>query len=445
MKKIPLFAAQTVSRRHFIRNAGIVAGAAFAFPTIIPARVLGLNGAVSPSNKITMGVLGMAQGYFNAARFLEMPDVEVVAICDVDTARREKGVKQTNEKYGKTGTRGYNDYRDMFASGIDTVILGSPDHTHGILSVAAARAGIDIFGEKPLAHTLAEGRAICKAVRENNVVWQTGSWQRSIGTFRRAAELVVNGRLGKIGRIEITMPGKFYGGRITAPERKGPATVPAGLDYELWVGPAQWSEYDPRIVHHEWRYNLKYGGGALMDWVGHHVDIAHWAMGLDNTGPVKISGTGTYGADGVWDAEYEYGCTCDYADGLVMTLNSLPSGLGGTKFIGEKGWVDIGRGYLRASDPKILLQTPRDDEKQVYCSDDHWRNFIDCVKDRRTSITPCEAAHRSASVGHLSHIAMRTGRTIHWDPATETIRNDAAASEMLTPKFRAPWKFSDIA
>ncbi len=434
---------QTLSRRHFLRNAGIVAGTAIVFPHIIPARALGLNGTVSPSNRIVLGALGMGHGHHNMSQFLGMDDVQVVAVCDLDTTQRAKGLNTINSKYDNKAARGYNDFRDMFAKeNLDAVMLAAPDHWHAILAVTAARAGIHVWGEKPLAHTLAEGRAVCNAVRQNNVVWQTGSWQRSVPNFRQAADLVRNGRIGKISRIEVGTYGGFPGASIKLPEGTQLGKPPANLDYELWLGPAPWREYDPRISHFHWRWNLDFGGGHLMDWVGHHVDTAQWAMDLDGTGPVKISGTGKYGTDAPFNAELEYEYRCTYAGGLEMIVSSKGDG---TKFIGENGWIHVGRGFLKTSSPEISANPARDDEKHVYRSENHWRNFIDCIKDGRKTITPVETAHRTASIGHLGHIAIRTGRTIHWDPATETIRDDAGATAMLTPKYRAPWKFSDIA
>ncbi|MDR2981532.1 MAG: Gfo/Idh/MocA family oxidoreductase [Puniceicoccales bacterium] len=445
MNSSPGFSKRALSRRSFLQKTGLALGAALAFPDIIPARALGLNNTVSPSNRIVLGALGMGQGHFNMSRFLDMADVQVVAVCDLDRKNRERGMKTVNDKYSNQDARGYSDFREMFAKEkLDAAVLAAPDHWHGVHSVTAARAGINIFGEKPLAHTLAEGRAICEAVRANDVVWQTGSWQRSVPNFRQAVELVRNGRIGKITRVDVGLPARFDRGQVKPPRaRKENEPIPDGLDYDLWVGPSPWHDYDSRITHYNWRWNLKFGGGNLMDWIGHHLDIAHWAMDLDRTGPVKVTGTGDYGEDEAWDAEYRFNCVCTYANDLVITIGSEIKG--GATFHGEKGWIRVDRGVLEASDPKILLESTRDDEIHVYRSDNHWRNFIDCIKDRRTTVTPCETAHRSASVGHLGHIAIRTGRAITWDPVAEKIVNDPGATDLLTPKFRAPWNFADIA
>ncbi|MDR2844990.1 MAG: Gfo/Idh/MocA family oxidoreductase [Puniceicoccales bacterium] len=429
-----------ISRRRFLRQAGATLAIGAVFPALIPARALGRDGTVSPSNRITLGVIGTSQGMANVNRFLPFPDVQVNAVCEVDGQRLTKAVTRIDTHYGTKGTRSYRDFREMFARAkLDAVIIAAPDHWHGIMAVRAARAGIDIYGEKPLAHTLAEGRAVVDAVKQHGCVWQTGSWQRSIANFRRAVELVRNGRIGRVSHVEVGT----HGG--TAPWREAvTGKPPAHLDYEMWVGPAVWTDYDPRVTHSRWRWVLNYGGGRLMDFVGHHVDIAQWGLGLDHTGPVKISGTGTFATTPPYDAEHQYRYDCIYENGVVMAIGS--DFTSGTRFYGERGWIHVGRskglgvpGHLEASSPAILQNEDGANDVHIYRSDDHWRNFIDCVKTRRETITPVEIAHRVTNIGHLGHIAIQTGRTIHWDPAAEVIKNDPAASLMLQPVFSSSW------
>ncbi|MDR2863372.1 MAG: Gfo/Idh/MocA family oxidoreductase [Puniceicoccales bacterium] len=437
-----IFTASCISRRLFLRNAGMALAAGAVFPAIIPARALGRDGAVAPSNRVTLGLVGTSQGMVNLERCLPLSGVQAVAVCDTDAKRLAKAVRRVDEHYEAKGTRGYEDFREMFAkAGLDAVILAAPDHWHGIMAVAALRAGIDVYGEKPLAHTLAEGRAIVDAVKRHGRVWQTGCWQRSIGSFRRVAELVRNGRLGKISRVEV---GTYSGTREL---RARPADIgkpPAHLAYDLWVGPAQWTDYDSRVTHSNWRWVLNYGGGKLMDWVGHHGDIAQWALGLDATGPVKITGSGVFATTPPYDVEDKYQCECTYANGVVLSISS--EFWAGAKFYGERGWLAVTRprggvrgGSIEASDPAVLDEVIGEGETQIYRSDDHWQNFIDCVRTRREPIATAEAAQRSASLGHLGHIAIQTGRVIHWDPDTETIQNDSGAAALLQPAFRVPW------
>ncbi|MDR2863449.1 MAG: Gfo/Idh/MocA family oxidoreductase [Puniceicoccales bacterium] len=424
-----------ISRRRFLKNTGALLAAGTAFPMLVPARALGLDGEVAPSNRITVGVVGTRQGMSSIRSILPFADAQVVGACDVDSRRAVESAALINRHYQSTVAKPYGDYRELFAKAkLDAVVLAAPDHWHGIMAVTAARAGIDIYGEKPLAHTFAEGRAIVDAVKQHGRVWQTGSWQRSIAKFREAVELVRGGCIGKVSRVEVGTIGDFNSYKVRS-AGGSPGRPPEHLDYEMWLGPALWRPYDPRITHYNWRWSLDFGGGNLMDWVGHHVDIAHWALNLDHTGPVKVRGiSATYSEAPSWDAERTYTYECTYASGQVITVGGDIAP--GAKFFGEDGkWLYVDRGKFEVSDPAILRQPG----EPVYRSDNHWRNFIDCVKTRATTITPADVAHRSATVGHLGHIALMTGRTLHWDPETETIKDDPGATALLRPVYRSPW------
>ena len=431
-----------LSRRRFLRKAGDALLGALALPSLVPARALGRDGTVAPSNRIALGVVGLSQGWVDLERCLQFDDVQGVAACDTDSYRLNSGVSRINAHYNGKVARGYNDFREMFATaGLDAVILAAPDHWHGIMAVRALRAGLDVFGEKPLAHTLSEGRAVVDAVRQHGRVWQTGSWQRSVWNFRQAAELVRNGRIGKVTHVEI---GTYGGGTSKRPKPRDFGHPPRHLDYAMWVGPAAWTDYDSRVTHGSWRYVLNYGGGKLLDWVGHHGDIAQWALGFDHTGPVKISGSGSFETAEPYDVATKYRCEFIYENGVTMVVSSEFQP--GTKFYGEHGWIFVTRGRglngkrsIEASDPALLNASDDPGEIHVYRSDDHWRNFIDCIKNRRETVAPVEAAQRASSLGHLGHIAMLTGRTLQWDPASETLKNDPSATTLLGPAFRSPW------
>jgi predicted dehydrogenase len=433
-------AAAGLSRRGFLKNTGLALAAGVAFPSVIPAKALGRDGNVAPSNRIALGCIGLQQGWNDGFQSsLQQRGVEGVALCDVDAKRLEDRLRNLRgRKDGKgKSAKGYKDFREMFAkANLDAVVIAPPDHWHGIMATTAARLGLDIYGEKPLAHTLKEGRAIVNAVKQHGRVWQTGSWQRSRGNFFRGVELVRNGRIGKLARVEVGTLG-YWGDKKGKKTPDNLGKPPAHLDYDLYVGPAEWHDYDPRVVHYNWRWTLHFGGGNLMDWVGHHVDIAHWGAGKDETGPVKVEPIAVdYATDGVFDAEKTYHYRATYADGLVIEVNSSS----GTKFIGEDGrWVKVNRGHLSASDPKILSEVIGDEEYHPYKSNNHAGNFIDCIRSRKVTITPAETAHRSASVGHLGHIALQVGRTIRFDPVSETIQDDTAANALLSPTYRSGW------
>ena len=316
---------------------------------------------------------------------------------------------------------------------LDAVYLSLPDHWHAGIAVACAEAGIDIYGEKPLARTIREGRAICDAVQRYGRVWQTGSWQRSSRNFRRACELVRNGRLGKVRRVEVGLPGSPG----TGPQPVMP--VPEGLDWDTWLGPAPWAPYTEKRCHFNWRWIFDYGGGGLTDWGGHHIDIAHWGLGLDDTGPVKVEATGQFPSDGLYTAATRFSINCTYADGLEMLVADNSKVWQGCRWYGEKGWLFVSRDDIRSEPESILAEQIGPGETRLYRSSDHSGNFLDCVRSRELTVTPPEVAHRSVSVALLGEIALLTGRTIRWDPDTETILDDPGASSLLGRAYRQPW------
>ncbi|MHC4704004.1 MAG: Gfo/Idh/MocA family protein, partial [Planctomycetota bacterium] len=341
--------------------------------------------------------------------------------------------KIVDQKYGNSDCAAYKDFREVTSRGdLDAVLLATPDHWHAIPAIEAARAGLDIHGQKPLARSIREGRAICDAVHRYGRVWQTGSQQRSDYKFRRACELVRNGRIGKILKVEVGLP---TGGGTDV---KSIQKHPEGLDWDFWLGPAPYVPYRG-VVHWNWRWILDYSGGQLTDWAGHHIDIAHWGMGWDRTGPVEIEGAGVYPNEGLYNVPSEYKFTCKYADGIVMTVANNTQLTQGAKWYGETGWIHVNRGGLRASDEKILREEIGPNEIKLYESRDHKQNFLDCVKSRKLTICPVEVGHRSISVGLLGEIAMLTGRKIKWNPETEEIAGDAEAGALLGRSYREPW------
>ena len=419
-----------LSRRSFLSAtlAGTVA------PLVLPGR---LFGADAPGRKLQLGAIGVgAMGGGNLGAFLGIDEVRVVAVCDVDSQRRASAVDKVNKKYGDTACRGYADFREMLGRGdLDLCSIAVPDHWHAGLYTAALKAGCDVYGEKPLARSIREGRAIANAQRRYGRVWQTGSWQRSTANFYQAAMLVRNGRIGKVSRVEVGLP-RGRGGPVVAP-----SAPPPQLDWNFWLGPAPYKDfvkYSDRAPHWDWRWVMDYSGGQLTDWCGHHVDIAHWGLGLDRSGPVSVVGKGEYPEDGVYDVPSDYDITATYAGGLEIHIASRNPG--GTKWIGEKGWVFVTRGRIDAQPASLLKEVIGADEIQLIRSANHHRNFIECVKSRQETITPAEVAHRSISVGLLGEIAMLTGRRIQWDPVQEEIIGDPGASALLGRPYREPWK-----
>ena len=420
----------SMSRRGFLKGAA-TATSALALPALVPATVLGAN---APSNRIVMGAIGVgSMGTGDLRAFLGKREVQMVAVCDVEKKHRDQAKKHTDDRYGNQSCQTYLDYRELIGRGdLDAVMLALPDHWHTLPAVAAAKAGLDIHGQKPLARSIREGRAICDAVHRYGRVWQTGSQQRSDQKFRRAAELVRNGRIGTIRKVDVGLP--TGGGTDVKPVTQ----VPEGLDWDFWLGPAPKVPYRG-IVHWNWRWIMDYSGGQLTDWAGHHIDIAHWGMGWDTTGPVEIEGKGVYPKNGIYNVPTEYRFNCTYANGIVLTVANNKQITQGAKWIGDKGWIHVNRGGLTASDPKILQEEIGANEIKLYESRDHKQNFLDCVKSRELTICPAEVGHRSISVALLGEIAMLTGRKIKWNPDTEEIHNDPEASALLGRSYRAPW------
>ncbi len=435
-----------VSRRQFLS----VTGAALAIPTIIPISALGRADRPAPSGRITLGAVGCGgMGKGNTGDFLDLKDCQVVAACDVDKQHLATVVGKVNLRYKNTDCKGYRDYRELMARGdIDAVMLATPDHWHALAAVEAAGQKKDIYGEKPLARTIGEQQAIVRAVHSNGRIWQTGSWQRSQAIFHKAAEIVRNGMIGKVTRVEVGLP-DGQGGKMV-PEEMVASTPPAELDYDTWLGPSKMMPYIKGRVHGNWRWNYNTGGGQLLDWVGHHCDIAHWGCDFDNTGPLEIEGKGVFPpADAVWNTCTKYRIELLYPGDIKMTIaGGHPDIRSGTKWIGTNGWVWVDRGAFEASNEewRDYRRLPENLRKvKLPISNNHHRNFLDSVKSRQPTITPVEAAHHSAIPGHLGLISMLVGRKLKWDAQTEQIVGDADASKLLSRPYRAPWQIAGYA
>jgi predicted dehydrogenase len=427
------------SRRSFLRTSLSVIAGTIVLPHIIPSSAMGMNGMVAPSDRIVMGGIGAGiQGNYNLKEFLRFKQVQYVAMCDLDSSHLENTSAFVKQFYKNNDCRTYKDYREFLEKEkLDAVCIAVPDHWHSITYVAAANKKIDIYGEKPLARSIGEGQQIVNAVHKNNIIWQTGSWQRSVANFHKGAELVFNGRIGKVERVEVGLPNAVA--LIGMPQVQ---PVPAELDWDFWLGSAPKVPYRG-VCHAAWRWTLDYSGGQLTDWAGHHIDIAHWGLGLDRTGPIEISGEGVYPPKGeLYNVPMEYDFYCKYKSGVVIRVaNEARTKMGrGVTWYGENGWIHVNRGIITASKPELLSNELGANKKALYKSDNHWGNFLECVRTRNETITPVEVAHRSISVGLLGEIAMNTKKKIQWNPETEQIINNAEASKMLMRQFRSPWK-----
>jgi len=432
------------SRREFVRRSAAAAAGVFVIPEIIPSSVLGMGGKTAPSDRVVIGAIGTgSQGMSNMRDFLRLKDaVQFVAVCDVDSLRLERAKNMVDTANKNTDCRSYGDFREFLdKETLDAVSIALPDHWHGIIYTEAVNKKLNVYGEKPICRTIHDGQTIVAAVKKYNIIWQTGSWQRSLPNFRRGCELVINGRIGKISRIDVGLPD---GGRAigTPPVKE----VPPELNWEMWLGPAPKVPYRG-VSHWDWRWILDYSGGQLTDWAGHHIDIANWGAGLEHTGPVEIYGTGVYPPEGIYNAPVEYDFMCRYANGIEMRVanaSRLEQGMGTTWF-GDKGWVHTDRGNrLSASQPAILDEVIGENEIHLYNSENHWQNFIDCVHSGKPAIAPIEVAYRAISVALLGEIAMTTGETIRWDPDKEEIIGNPRASRLLERPYRQPWTLPTV-
>jgi predicted dehydrogenase len=431
---------------------GAAASALFTVPTIIPACSRGRDGHTAPSDRITMGFIGAGnQGGNDARDFLKDDRVQITDVCDVN--RKSAGycqgkvagrdfVKQMvetaySERYGKKykGCRTHVDFRELLQrEDIDVVEVVTPDHWHSIPVLMAAAAGKHIYCQKPLSLTVPEGRAMSNAAERYNIVFQTGSQRRSSAGFRKLCELVRNGYIGNLHTAWVTLPkGTPDYGRTG--NQTDPIPVPEDFDYEMWLGPAPDAPYCPARTHVNYRWVLDYSGGQLTDWGGHFIDMAHWGMGTDHTGPVKIrKAKATWAKHPVWNTATEYYFECEYANGVTMIVSSGDKI--GVVFEGSEGAIWPG-----GSDPEGLHDIAiGPDEIHLYDSGaGHHRNFIDCVISRKPTAAPAEVGHRSITPAHLGNIAMMLQEDLDWNPVNERFINNDVANSMLSRSMRAPW------
>ena len=422
-------------------------------------------GAAAPSNRINVGAIGMGR----ISRGHDLPGIwkhdaaRIMAACDLDSKRVDEAKLLINGQYGKQtgkpydGVTGYGDYRELLANrDVDAVVISTPDHQHARLAIDAVQAGKDVYLQKPASLTIAEGRALSDAVHRSGRIFQIGSQQRSWpqGQFRRACELVRNGRVGELKTVEIGLPGDPSG--PVEPEMP----VPKNLNYDAWLGSTPVVFYTENRVHPQdgygrpgWLRCEQFGAGMITGWGAHHIDTAHWGMNTEYTGPIEVWGTAEFPKSGLWDVHGDFKTEAIYANGVRMIVSgAFPNGI---KFIGTEGWVFVSRGNetvtssdpaaqvfvqpLAASDPKILGSVIGPNEIHLPESTDHHGNWLACIKSRQQTIAPVEVGHRACSACLIHHIAMRAKRKLYWDPQRERFKNDDAANALLSRPQRWPY------
>ena len=428
MTDIPL------TRRAFVRGAGVAAAAPYA----ITSTALGGEGRPAASERIAVGFIGVGGHGIgrNLNMFLGQADAQPVALCDVDPRRINQALQTVRQRFGKDYTcQTTGDWREVIArTDVDAVMISTPDHWHVPMSIAAIKTGKDVICEKPTL-TIAGGRALAETVSRYGAVFQTSTEDRSVSLYHRMAELVRNGRIGKLEKIHVQLP--------AGPGNPGdprPKPVPEGFNWDLWLGPAPWKPFRQGLHMFHWRWNRDYSGGQLTDWGAHQLDTAQWANDTERTGPIEIEGTGKRHPAGLYDTFYEYHLKYRYANGVVLHVDSGGTGL---RFEGSEGWVGNGgwRQPLKASSKEILESVIGPDEIHLFtCPAGEHRNFLDCVKSRRDPYFPAEIGHRCCSVAHLGNIAMELGRKLRWDPETEQFAADETANRMRGRAMRQPWR-----
>jgi predicted dehydrogenase len=416
--------------------------AAGTAPWFVPARLLGAAGEVTPANKIALGVLGVgAQGTWNMRAFLTHDDVRVTAICDVNQRNLDNARRLIAERYGRADVKVFSDFREFSADpSFDAVLMALPVHWHSLPSLAAVQHGKHIYHEKPMAMSFTEARRVRQAVDEHGVVFQFGTQQRSDLKFRWACELALNGRLGKIREIQVSVPA----GRRSPVLAEQP--VPAYVDWERWVGPAPYTAFHEQKLARDWHENItNFSLGMISCWGIHHLDIAQWGNGADGTGPSTVAGTGEFPQEGTCDAILNWKVRFEYAQAAPVTFVSDGQGLAhGVRFVGETAWVHVSRGSIQASDEQMLRDPQNKYDQmpiQLPVSLDHTRNFLDAIKSRKRAICDIDAAVRGDTLCQLALIAVKQGRKLRWDPQAERLLDDEAANTLLQPRpFRGEWK-----
>lgn len=448
-----------LNRRSFIKKTTTTAFATAAIPTIVPSSVFGKN---APSNRIQIGQIGCGR----IARTHDMPGTmqhevaQMVAVCDVDLNRMNDGKLLVDNYYQKKGqkvdTKMFENYQELIAhKDIDAVIVSTPDHWHAQPALEAALAKKHVYLQKPTSLTVEEGRLLSNIVQEQKITLQVGTQQRSSPQFRYAAELVRNGRIGKIHTVKVGLPGDPAGPTAqTEP-------VPSVLNFDAWLGSTPEMDYSEMLVHPKtgygrpgWLRKEQFGAGMITGWGQHHFDSAAWGMNTEYTGPIAVEAVADFPKSGSWNVHGDFMVKATYKNGITMlTSGGFPNGI---RYEGEDGWIFVTRGAYRAtpsdpipekngtksldaSDPKLLKSVIQPNEIHLYESKEQHGNWLECIQSGKEPISPVEIGHRACSVCLISHIAMKLSRKLHWDPVSERFINDAEANAMLSRPQRAPY------
>jgi myo-inositol 2-dehydrogenase/D-chiro-inositol 1-dehydrogenase len=451
-----------MKRRNFLKNTLAATAGSIVVPTIVPSSVFGKN---APNDKINIGQIGcgrIARGH-DLRETLRYDIARVIAVSDLDSNRMKDGKKLVEDYYAKNkesdnyvDVKMYGDYKEMLLNpDIDAIIISTPDHWHTQPAIEAALAGKDIYIQKPTSLTVKEGRVLSDVIKRKGTILQVGTQQRSSPQFRLAAELVRNGRIGKLHTVKVGLPGDPSG-----PEAEE-MPVPENLNYDMWLGETPYVYYTEIGVHPQkgygrpgWLRREQFGAGMITGWGQHHFDSAAWGMDTEYTGPISVEAVAEFPKSGLWDVHGDFMAKAEYENGITMyTSGGYDNGI---RYEGTEGWIWVSRGRytatasdpvaqersaraLNASDPKILTSEIKENEIHLYESKEQHGNWLDCIQSRKEPISPAEIGHRACTVCLLTHIAMHLCRKLYWDPQKELFVNDDEANSMLSRPQRAPY------
>jgi predicted dehydrogenase len=426
------------TRRTFLKNTAI-GGAILG---LSPRTYRSVTAAQPPSERVRIGMIGVGnQGgpRNNMKYFLK----NIVALCDLDKTYLEESGAFLQKEAGASAMM-TDDYRRLLdAKDIDAVVVTTPDQWHAVMTIEACKAGKDVYCEKPLTLMIGEGRPMINAAKKYGRVVQTGSMQRSGVEFKMAVDLVQKGLVGKVHTVNVTLPTPNWVDRAKMPVPDSPP--PAGFDYDRWLGPAPHRPYNKNHVHYLFRFYWDYSGGQQTNFGAHHLDIAQWGLGMDESGPISVEGKAVFHPNGWYETPDTTEITYTYASGVTMHCRQRVGAKGneqGTEFIGDKGSLFVYRGGMVAKEPELLkgIEIPKIVNQEANAN--HVNNFLVCVKNRSVPAADISIGHRSATVCHLGNIAIRSGKKIQWDPQAESFVDDPSAAKWLTKEYRTPWKLS---
>lgn len=419
------------ARREFLRRL-TVGGMALGLPALVPGGVLGRGDRSSPSNRITVGAIGIGgMGTIDLASLIRQPDVQILAVCDVKEGNRRRAAELVNSQYQNQACAVYRDWRELMARpDLDAIYCATPDHWHALISIAAAQCGKDIYCQKPLSVTIAEGRAIADAVRRTGIVYQSGTQRRSQPNYRFCVEAARSGRIGKLRYVVNRMGGS------PGPQSPPTTAAPPGIDYDLWLGPSPAQPYSETRVSGAFRFISDYAGGSMTDMGAHYNDIAQMLRPSHLDAPVSFQvRTARFHEHGIFDTAWGYEVIATYEDGLEIRMVEGDKGI---RWVGTEGWIDLADEGQVTAQPATLLEDQKFNTHWSVVTPHH-RNWLDCIKTRARPVADAEVAHRSTTLSHAANIAMRLGRDLRWNRHAERFENDAAANNLIARAMRAPW------